>query len=136
MYSKILIPVDMAHTEKASEMIKIASALSGKNAEFLLVNIVHSIPVAAEIALSTEVFETAEKDAANTLSNIAADAGIDATVIVRVGHASQEILAIADEHSADLIIVGSHRPGFQDYLIGSTASRVVRHANCPVFILR
>jgi len=36
----------------------------------------------------------------------------------------------------DLIIVGSHKPGLQDYLLGSTAARVVRHAMCSVLVGR
>lgn len=136
MYKKILIPVDMAHTEKASEMIKIAKALGGDGTEFLLVNIVHSVPIAAEMAVPAEIFETAQKDADNALSKVALDEGITATIVVRVGHAAQDILAIAEENAVDLIIVGSHRPGLQDYLIGSTAARIVRHAKCPVFVLR
>jgi universal stress protein F len=33
-------------------------------------------------------------------------------------------------------VIASHRPGIQDYFLGSTASRVVRHANCTVHVMR
>ena len=36
----------------------------------------------------------------------------------------------------DLIIVASHRPGLQDYFLGSTAAKVVRHAKCSVLVIR
>jgi nucleotide-binding universal stress UspA family protein len=55
---------------------------------------------------------------------------------VRAGHPGNQILDLAEETNADLIIVASHRPGLQDYFIGSTAGRVVRHANCSVLVTR
>jgi nucleotide-binding universal stress UspA family protein len=35
-----------------------------------------------------------------------------------------------------LIIIGSHSPSMQDYLLGPNAARVVRHANCSVLVIR
>ena len=36
----------------------------------------------------------------------------------------------------DLITVASHQPNVGDYPLGTTASRVVRHAACSVFVVR
>ena len=47
-----------------------------------------------------------------------------------------EILAVAEEAVADLIVVGSHRPAMKDYLLGTNAARVVRHARCSVLVAR
>jgi len=49
---------------------------------------------------------------------------------------SSEILRVAEEAGADLIVVGSHRPAMKDYLLGTNASRVVRHARCSVLVAR
>jgi nucleotide-binding universal stress UspA family protein len=46
------------------------------------------------------------------------------------------ILETAKEIGADLIVIASHRPGLQDYFLGSTAARVVRHAECAVLVDR
>ena len=59
-----------------------------------------------------------------------------ADVEVRRGRAHSVILAYAVEAGADLIVVASHQPGVQDFLLGSTAARVVRHATCSVLVLR
>ena len=56
--------------------------------------------------------------------------------MLREGNPANEILALAEESGADCIVIASHRPGFGDYLIGSTAARVVRHAPCSVMVLR
>jgi nucleotide-binding universal stress UspA family protein len=46
-----------------------------------------------------------------------------------------QILGIAEEAGTDLV-VGSHRPAMKDYLLGTNASRVVRHARCSVLVAR
>jgi len=43
---------------------------------------------------------------------------------------------VAKEKDVDLIIIASHRPGLQDYFLGSTAAKVVRHATCSVLVVR
>ena len=55
---------------------------------------------------------------------------------VRVGGIYHEILAEAAEWGADLIVVGSHRPVVSDYLLGSNAKTIVRHAVCSVLVVR
>ncbi|WP_162685631.1 universal stress protein [Roseovarius amoyensis] len=52
------------------------------------------------------------------------------------GNPPHSIIADAEKTGADCIIAGSHRPGLRDYLLGSTAARVVRHAPCAVHVLR
>jgi nucleotide-binding universal stress UspA family protein len=47
-----------------------------------------------------------------------------------------EILGVAEEAEADLVVVGSHRPAMKDYLLGTNAARVVRHARCSVLVAR
>jgi len=57
---------------------------------------------------------------------------------IHVGHGRpyEQILAAAQKLPADLIIMGAHQPGAEDYLLGSTASKVVRFAKCSVLIAR
>lgn len=50
---------------------------------------------------------------------------------------AKAICDYADDHGADLIVVGSHgRGGVERWLIGSVAERVVRHANVNVYVVR
>jgi nucleotide-binding universal stress UspA family protein len=58
--------------------------------------------------------------------------------VVREGVAAhQEIVAAAHECNSDLIVIGNHgRGGLTRVLTGSTAERVVRHAPCPVLVVR
>ncbi len=60
--------------------------------------------------------------------------GIEVAVVS--GHAGHTIVDWASHHDIDCIVVASHRPGLQDYFLGSTAARVVRHAPCAVHVHR
>ena len=56
--------------------------------------------------------------------------------IVR-GRPWQEITATAEELKADLIVTATHgRTGLKHFLLGSTAEKIVRHAHCPVLVVR
>ena len=56
--------------------------------------------------------------------------------IVASGTAYEEILALSEKISCDLIVLGSHRPKAQDFFLGPNSARIVRHANCSVLVVR
>ncbi len=54
----------------------------------------------------------------------------------RIGRASTEILSVAEEYKADLIIMGTHgRTGLDHFISGSVSETVARKAKCPVLII-
>lgn len=56
---------------------------------------------------------------------------------VQFGQPFLEILKFSNEHSIDLIVVGTHgRTGLSHVLLGSVAERVIQKANCPVLTVR
>jgi len=58
-------------------------------------------------------------------------------VHARIGHPIDEILGLADDVGADLIVIGSHgRTGLRRLFLGSTSEAVVRRAKCPVVVAR
>ena len=136
MYETIVVPVDVSNSDKAGAMLETAKKLGGSSAKIILTNIVEKIPSYAAAQMPDEFEEEAKATAVDELTRIAKSAGLAADIEVRVGHVSQDILNIADDKNADAIIIASHRPAFQDYLLGSTASRVVRHAKCSVIVIR
>ncbi len=66
--------------------------------------------------------------------NIPSD--ISTQAIVAKGTVYEEILHTAGEIGCDLIVMASHRPELQDYLLGPNAARVVRHGKCSVLVVR
>jgi nucleotide-binding universal stress UspA family protein len=65
------------------------------------------------------------------------DAEIPSKTLLRVGSPQVEIINAAKESGIDVIILSTHgRTGLAHVFLGSTAERVVRHAGCPVLIVR
>ncbi len=136
MFKKILIPVDLSAAEKGKIMIDAAEKVSGDSSKILLLNVVEDIPAYVASELPRGILETTRENAETQLEDMAGASGRKMDTEVRAGSPATAILDAAEEIDADLIIVASHRPGLQDYLLGSTAGRVVRHAKCSVLVLR
>ena len=64
-------------------------------------------------------------------------AGIEIEELIVHGEAASEIVRVAKEKKIDLIVVSSHgRTGLGRILFGSTAEAIVRHAPCPVLVVK
>lgn len=136
MYNTIIVPVEMSHAEKAQPMIAAARQLGGDQARIVLISVVEDVPTYVAAELPGGVIDKAKQAAKEKLEGIAREAGANTEIEVRSGQASTVILGVAREKRADAIVIASHRPGLADYLLGSTAARVVRHAPCSVLVLR
>ncbi|MQK22161.1 universal stress protein UspG, partial [Escherichia coli] len=55
---------------------------------------------------------------------------------VRSGNIRDEVIKLADELQADVVIIGSRNPNIQTHLLGSEAASIVRYAHVPVFVVR
>ena len=64
-------------------------------------------------------------------------AGLNVEEVIVHGEAATEIVRVATERGVDLIVISSHgRTGLGRILFGSTAEAVVRHATCPVLVVK
>jgi nucleotide-binding universal stress UspA family protein len=63
--------------------------------------------------------------------------GIELESTVREGATTEQILAFAEAHAVDLIVMGTHgQQGFDHLLLGSVTEKVLRKARCPVLAVR
>ena len=63
--------------------------------------------------------------------------GLDVEEVIVHGDAAAEIVRVASESGVDLIVISSHgRTGLGRMIFGSTAEAVVRHAHCPVLVVK
>lgn len=136
MYKNIIIPVDLGHTERLQSMLDVARLLGGTDAKVTLINVVENLPAFVAAELPSDITARTVEDARSRLEETLAGQGIYAEIEVRSGHPATAILECAADRRADVIVIASHRPGFGDFLIGSTAARVVRHAQCSVHVVR
>ncbi len=136
MYKSILVPIQFGDEEHEKVKIAMARKLGGKAARIIVSHVIEEVPGYVATNLPLGLLEKSQAAAQREVEALAASADPAAEVDVRTGHAATTILEIAEEKGADLIIIGSHRPGLQDYLLGSTAARVVRHSNSSVLVVR
>ncbi len=136
MFTNILVAVDPVHEAGQERALATARKLAHDTyAEITALTVLEPVPAHLSESLAHEAKVEAADKAAKALRQQIGK-GSEIRVIVRHGRAAHEIIQYAKENGVDCIIVASHRPGFSDYLIGSTASRVVRHAPCSVIVLR
>jgi len=136
MFNTILVPIDMAHIDEGKANIDIAAQHASTGAKIILLNVVEEIPTWAAAELPANLVGDSMKRAQSELKAIANATGMMMDVVIRSGHSYKTILEVAKESRAELIIIASHRPGLQDYFLGSTAAKVVRHATCSVLVMR
>lgn len=133
MYKTILVPIDLAQAEPGQKALRIARQIGGSGARIHLLHVMPEIPTFVSGELPKGLLDENMEQAAAALKELGGD-GVEAKVTH--GHPSREILDYAGKIGADLIVIASHQPGLQDYFLGSTAARVVRHAHCPVLVDR
>jgi nucleotide-binding universal stress UspA family protein len=140
MFKTILVPVDLAELDVSRPALDKAVALAKLSAAKVALVYVRSIlPVTFMEYVPPSFDEEQQADAEKGLKDVAAGIGLPAdrvTTNVRMGSIYNEVLAEQKKIGADLIVVGSHRPGMATYLLGSNASTIVRHAECSVLVVR
>ncbi|SFC97018.1 universal stress protein [Tropicimonas isoalkanivorans] len=135
MYENVLVPVSFEADRNAREAMDIAQALRSEGGKITLLHVMEHLPQYATEYLPSNHLEKARSDISNGLATLAENVP-NAEVVVVEGHSARTILDYADEVGCDCIVIASHRPGMQDYFLGSTAARVVRHAKCSVHVVR
>jgi nucleotide-binding universal stress UspA family protein len=140
MFRKILAPVDLIVPPLAqpalAQAVELAQASGGM---VRLINVQSLMPATFMDYVPDNFDAELEQRAKAALEAIAAGLSLPSarcSTVVRAGGIYHEILAEAAEWGADLIVVGSHRPVMSDYLLGSNAKTIVRHANCSVLVVR
>jgi universal stress protein A len=93
----------------------------------------------AGIIIETQAFQKSLQESAERqmTSFLEQAAPIRAEGDIKLGSTYREILRATDERQADLIVLGTHgRSGLGHFLLGSMTERVLRHAKCPVLVVR
>jgi nucleotide-binding universal stress UspA family protein len=140
MFKSILVPVDIGEPEVAQPGLDKAVELAKASGATLRLTYVRSpVPYAMTEFVPAEYYDSDEKSALKRLGEMAAKIDLPQeriSVSSPFGSVYHEVLREADEAKIDLIVVGSHRPNWSTYLIGSNAATIVRHALCSVLVVR
>ena len=141
MFHSILLPVDLAAGSGWARQVTVACELARPNSAKL-----HALVVVPDfgMAIVGSYFDKSfeQKALADAKAKIDEFAQRETpSDVVCEGHVAHgaiydEILNSADTLGCDAIVISAHRPGFKDYLLGSNAARVVRHAKQSVVVVR
>ncbi|ENO3978177.1 universal stress protein [Aeromonas veronii] len=136
----LLCPVDFSQMSRAVLDYAVFMAQSHQ-AQLKLIHVVDQLHGFDSYKIlhmtAIEITHEMERQARTQLKELVATLPIPATFDIRFGRAADEIVIQAKEDEAELIVMGSHgRSGISHLLVGSVAESVVRHAPCPVLVVR
>ncbi len=130
---RILVPVDFSECSKKTLQYAIPFARQF-NAELSLLFVVQPYPTMGEMP-AVDPLPDVESELEELRKSI--PAWVRLKTVVRHGEPHAEIVNAARELGMDLIIISTHgRSGLARVVMGSTAEKVVRHAGCPVLVVR
>jgi nucleotide-binding universal stress UspA family protein len=140
---RILVPMDFSDTARKALQYAVPFA-AAFDADVVVVHVIQPYTVPAELGymppesmLSQRELMDAAREHLDKLCAREIGARARSQVQVREGVPWQEVVAAAGETNADLIILATHgRTGLKHALLGSVTERVVRHAPCPVLVVR
>lgn len=139
MYSKILAPVDGSH-RAALAAAHAAQLAKHFNSHLTIFYVVQPLPSHVGNDIMQSILERLEKNAVETLEQTKQELSqysVEIETKFVWGHPADEICREAREGRYDLIVMGSRGLGeIRGFLMGSVSNRVVRHAPCPVLIVR
>lgn len=145
-FQHILVPVDgseisLAAAKHAAQLAKIHGA------RLSFISLISENPFneadfySVGSSIMKEYFIQAQanaKDALQLAQDVAQEQGMSAkTEIVQGEVSAKHVIQYAENHTVDLIVVGSHgRKGFQKMVLGSFAQEVLASTKLPVLVIK
>ena len=133
---KILVAVDFSEPSARALTFAIELAASFQSSLTILHVSQLVVTLASNPSVPVQVYKEGQAGESSLLEQAkqqAQAAGVQADGMLADGTPSQEIVRVAHEGQFDLIVIGTHgRSGFDRFMLGSVAERVLRKATCPV----
>lgn len=140
MYEHILLPVDLGHLHANDKAMRSARQIARDyDAVLHVMNVVPPLDSLTSSLFPQNYIRKMTETARMHLHDYTEAAGLEGLNVQHIiahGAIYDQILAMAKQTEADLIVMASHRPELGDYLLGPNAAKVVRHASCSVMVVR
>jgi len=141
MYNDILLAIDLNHESSWKKPLPLAiEYCHAFKSRLHVVTVVPDFGLPMIAGYFPEGFEKKAREGANKRLHEFVSAHVPNTIkvqhIIAEGTPYKEILRVAEEIHADIIMMASHHPGIQDYFLGPNSERVVRHAKVSVLVVR
>jgi nucleotide-binding universal stress UspA family protein len=137
VYSKVMVPVDLAHVDRLTKAIDLATDFAKRYAiPVCFVGITPSTPTPVahtpkEFARSLEDFAQAQGDKHGLTATSAAYISDDPAVDL-----DQTLMQAIEDQGADLVVMASHIPGLPEHIFHSNVGHLAAHAKVSVFVVR
>jgi nucleotide-binding universal stress UspA family protein len=136
--SRILLATDLSAVsgDAATQAFDLARDL---DAELLVLSVIDpaSGRIAGRPGQRIDQLRAGREHSAQDFVTRGRDAGVRVTFLIWEGVPGEAIVEVATSEAVDLVVVGSHgRGAVGRVLIGSVSDHVVRHAPCPVLVVR
>ena len=139
MYKKILVPTDGSEfAKKAQKHALFLAGVSG--AEIIAVsvtenNFVNGLPLDDEVYQLNQILKERSEENLEEFDKLNED-DLKITHVIKEGSPARCILEVASEEDVDLIVMGSSgKSGFDRFIMGSVADKVVNSAKCAVLVV-
>lgn len=140
MFKNILVTIHLQYVENHEKVLKTVLKILDNDGKFTLLFVNENRKHGSISPLLEDKDQKAyNHEALLKLKEIADKYSVPrekVTFKIREGVSHQEIIEEAKKMKADTIVMMASRPGLKSYFIGTTAERVIRHANCSVIVLR
>ena len=139
MYKRILVPTDGSEfAKKAQNHALFLAKVSGAEIVALSVtenNFVNELPLDDEVYQFNQILKEQSEENLKEFDELNED-NIKITHVIREGSPAKVILEVANDENVDLIVMGSSgKSGFDRFIMGSVADKVVNSAKCAVLVV-
>ncbi|WP_067050114.1 universal stress protein [Methanofollis ethanolicus] len=141
MFQKIVVAVDGSEISQKAFEVALSEAKMW-NAALHVIYVVEtsrfsSLPMDNTMEVIYSLLEKEGREIFEKSTAQAAAEGISIVTHLRDGHAGTEVLALAEELQADLIVIGSRgKSGIDRLLLGSVSAHVVQDSRCTTMVVR
>lgn len=138
-YTKILVPTDGSdYSYKAAEhAVYLARSLGAKIYVLNVVNVDLAFRSGIHYAEGMSELQQAGNEATARVRQICEKQGVECEELIVKGQPADTIIQVSRELCASCIVIGSiGMSAIERVLIGSVSEKVMRHANCPVLLVR
>jgi nucleotide-binding universal stress UspA family protein len=134
LFHKLFVPIDFSECSKNA--LKAALSLANQwRAKIVLIHVAPNL-VGGRFLPNTQL-QKAAKDQLERLRKDFIDPNTAVEAHIRTGTPFDEIVKSAGSSRSNLIVISTHGyTGLKHVFLGSTAERVIRHAKCPVLVIR
>jgi len=138
MFTHVIVPVDLSHENAAYRALQVARANLAPGGKLTLLHVIAPIPGYVAVEAGFTASEKVTNSAMSQLQSLAERDRLASDTDLRIEHGSiyRKILECVTDPDHQAIVMASHNPRFSDFMIGSVAAQVVKHAKCSVFVVR